>query len=1063
MTYIADLHIHSKYSRATSRDCDCEHLDLWARRKGIALLGTGDFTHPAWRQELAEKLAPAEDGLYVLREEYVLPDAAARGDRPRFVVSGEISSIYKRDGKTRKVHNVILLPGLEAAEKLALRLEAIGNIHSDGRPILGLDSRDLLEITLEACPQAVFIPAHIWTPHFSMFGAFSGFDTVEACFGDLAGHIHAVETGLSSDPPMNWRLSALDRFTLVSNSDAHSPAKLGREANRIEGEMSYDGLARALCEGAAGGFRGTIEFFPEEGKYHLDGHRNCGVCLTPAETAAQDGRCPVCGRKLTIGVLHRVEELADRPEGYRPANALPFESLAPLQETLAASLGIAPAGKRAAQLYEELLQTLGPEFVILRETPLADIEHAAGACVAEGIRRLRAGEVMRRAGFDGEYGGIELFTPAQRERFAGQVTLFGPDDGTVAQKPQKKSVKKAAEISEELTPPVSFGLNVEQRAAVEASQRTVAVIAGPGTGKTRTLVSRVVHLIRECGVKPAHITAVTFTNKAAAELRERLEQELGRAGTRGMTIGTFHSICLALLSESGPVTLLDEPTARQLAQTAAQECGCSDKPERVLRAVSRRKSGLDAGDELSDEVFERYCELVRQRGARDFDDLLVDGLRYSETAAPKVRRRFDHLLVDEFQDIDELQYRLTRTWSAQGESLFVIGDPDQSIYGFRGSDSRCFAHLQADEPDTRVIRLVQNYRSTPEILRCALPVISRNEGGERVLEPVRACGAAVRFLTAPGELSAAIALSKEIARMTGGIDMVTSANRSGAVYSFADIAVLYRTHRQSEILEQCLQKEGIPFVVTGREDYLEDDRVRGIIGMLRFLSNPGDLPSLGVALQTLAECPRDLAEGVLAALRRADGPIERKIEIGMRDYESIPRLLQWAERLRRYAGRLTEKPHRLLGDLTAEIGADESESVRKFLAASAFFDGVDALLSAMALGGEQDISRAGSRGRYASGAVQLMTLHGSKGLEFPVVFLYGVERGTLPLEMPGREETDVEEERRLFYVGMTRARDELVMLASREQSPFLNEIPPGLLHRERVAAPAPTMKQMSLF
>ena len=288
--YIADLHIHSRFSRATSKGCDAPHLDWWARRKGIGLVGTGDFTHPAWRKELHEQLVPAGEGVYTLRPELCLPGALP-GEAPRIVVTGEISSIYKRDGKTRKVHNLILLPSLEAADELAVRLEAIGNIRSDGRPILGLDSRDLLELTLEACPEAEFIPAHIWTPHFAMFGAFSGFDTIEACFDDLAGYIHAVETGLSSDPPMNWRLSALDHMTLVSHSDAHSPSKLGREADVLETGLSYPELVGAIRTGE--GFWGTVEFFPEEGKYHLDGHRSCGVCLTPAETQARGGLCPV--------------------------------------------------------------------------------------------------------------------------------------------------------------------------------------------------------------------------------------------------------------------------------------------------------------------------------------------------------------------------------------------------------------------------------------------------------------------------------------------------------------------------------------------------------------------------------------------------------------------------------------------------------------------------------------------------------------------------------------------------------------------------------------------------
>lgn len=408
MYYIGDLHIHSRYSRATSKDCTPEHLDLWARRKGIHIVGTGDFTHPAWREELKEKLEPAEDGLYVLKDGYrIKEDPVPGGKIPRFMVTGEISSIYKKNGKTRKVHSLILLPGLEDAERLSARLEQIGNIHSDGRPILGLDCRDLLEIVLELCPRAVYVPAHIWTPHFSMFGAFSGFDTVEECFEDLTPYIHAVETGLSSDPPMNWRVSALDRFQLISNSDAHSPAKLGREANLFDIPLSYEGVYRAIQTGE--GLGGTIEFFPEEGKYHMDGHRKCGLCLTPSETVKYNGKCPVCGRKITIGVSHRIGELADRPEGYVKPGAKPFESLVPLPEVIGASVGRGAAGVKVQREYRRLLAELGPEFEILRNIPPEDIRCAAGDRMAEGIRRLRNGQVECVPGFDGEYGVIRLF------------------------------------------------------------------------------------------------------------------------------------------------------------------------------------------------------------------------------------------------------------------------------------------------------------------------------------------------------------------------------------------------------------------------------------------------------------------------------------------------------------------------------------------------------------------------------------------------------------------------------------------------------------------------------
>lgn len=408
MKAIADLHIHSRYSMATSKMATLEYLDLWARKKGISIVGTGDFTHPAWREELKEKLVPAEDGLYVLQDEYVLDEAKKMTERrSRFVITGEISSIYRKYNKCRKVHNLILLPGLEEADKLSQKLELIGNIHSDGRPILGLDSRNLLEMLLEVTPFGILVPAHIWTPHFSLFGAFSGFDTIEECFEELTPYIHALETGLSSDPPMNWRWSALDRFNLISNSDAHSPSKLGREANLLDIELSYEGLFEAIQHGK--GLEGTIEFFPEEGKYHYDGHRKCHICLSPAEAEKYTGKCPVCGRRLTMGVDHRIVQLADRSGGFVRENAPEFESLVPLSEVISASVGYSEASKKVQNQYEDMLEKLGSEFEILREIPLEDIQKASGYQVAEGIRRLREGKVIRKPGFDGEYGTIKLF------------------------------------------------------------------------------------------------------------------------------------------------------------------------------------------------------------------------------------------------------------------------------------------------------------------------------------------------------------------------------------------------------------------------------------------------------------------------------------------------------------------------------------------------------------------------------------------------------------------------------------------------------------------------------
>ena len=408
MKIIGDLHILSRFSMATSKEGTPENLDFWARKKGISLIGTGDFTHPAWRAELRERLIPEGNGLYRLKEEYVKEESRKfSGEGTRFVVSGEISSIYKKNGKTRKVHNVILLPGLEAADAMAQCLEKIGNIHSDGRPILGLDSHDLLEMMLDVCPEGILIPAHIWTPHFSVLGAKSGFDSVEECFEELTSYVHALETGLSSDPAMNWRISGLDRYQLVSNSDAHSPSRLGREANLLDIECSYEGLYQAIQTGK--GLEGTVEFFPEEGKYHFDGHRKCGVSLSPTEAERLGEICPVCGKKLTMGVDHRVEQLADREEGFVKEDGRKYESLVPLPEVISACMGYSTASKKVQGCFEQMLQKLGTEFDILRNVPAEDIKSCAGERIAEGIENVRTGHVKRIPGYDGEYGKIELF------------------------------------------------------------------------------------------------------------------------------------------------------------------------------------------------------------------------------------------------------------------------------------------------------------------------------------------------------------------------------------------------------------------------------------------------------------------------------------------------------------------------------------------------------------------------------------------------------------------------------------------------------------------------------
>jgi len=1111
--FIADFHIHSKYSRATSKECVPEMLEMWARRKGIGVVGTGDFTHPAWREELKEKLVPAEEGLYMLKDDFRLEDKTAGTDfAPRFIVTGEISSIYKKNGRVRKVHNVILLPGLEQAESLSRRLEAIGNLHSDGRPILGLDSRDLLEIVLDTCPEAIFIPAHIWTPHFSLFGAYSGFDDIKECFEDLTGSIFALETGLSSDPPMNWRLSALDGFTLVSNSDAHSPAKLGREANIFDTELSYKSIMEALKDRGTKKFYGTIEFFPEEGKYHYDGHRACKVCMKPSETEAAGGICPVCGGRITVGVLHRVEALADREEGFLLPGAKPFESLVPLHEIIASSIGSSAAGVKVQRSYNDLLQRLGPEFFILREAPLKEIELAAGPCITEGIHRLRCGKVEIHPGYDGEYGKIKIMDKDEIDMLSGQL-CFVKDKRNNAKSPSApgnaKNMKIAAgktepsPVSSDENPPgggkdavesvssdIFYGLNQEQREAVSCSAPATAVIAGPGTGKTKTLVCRIAYLIEKCGVRPSHITAVTFTNKAANEMRARLKQHFGNKRTAGaVTIGTFHSICLQMQSkwkQKNNLTLIDEYTAVSIIEEILKNMKSKLSARDVFRGISLIKNGVSPAKDKNDVpagVYDTYCSQLKRYGVMDYDDILLEVLRRFECKeTPDIPKsglkNFSYLLVDEFQDINEIQYRLIKEWSRKSKGVFIIGDPDQSIYGFRGSDSRYFERFKEDFPGVRQIRLTQNYRSTPEIIASAKSVISKKTaaGPGFILDAKRETGPRVRLIKTNDEFSEAVFIAKEINHMVGGIDMLDAHALSGPKTKrpveklprgFSDIAVLYRTNRQAGILEQCLSKEGIQYVVVGRDEFLSDKPVREAMAFFRFLLNPGDIASLLLCLKAQNISSVELDQKVLEGYAAGEKSVSALLKMmgGAKLPPHIPdKLRNFMEMLTKYEPIINkEKPWKIMDSWIRDNSLSGMRCMELLLNTAVMYGEMSSFIQNLVLGRESDVVRSGSKA-YSPDTVWLMTMHAAKGLEFPAVFICGVNDGVIPLRN-SRSGFDIDEERRLFYVGMTRARDELVLLTSDAPSPFIGDISEDQLMTEN-ALPQKHVnqyKQASLF
>jgi DNA helicase-2/ATP-dependent DNA helicase PcrA len=1025
----ADLHIHSRFSRACSKDCDIEHLAWWALRKGISVVGTGDFTHPAWAAELRETLIPAEPGLLRLRPE--LEDRLRRtsprscAGHVRFLLSAEISTIYRGGDRTRKVHHLIYAPTFESADRITGALAKIGNLASDGRPIIGLSSRDLLEITLAGGPGCYLVPAHAWTPWFAVLGSKSGFDLVADCYGDLAGEVFAIETGLSSDPAMNWMCSALDGYRLVSNSDAHSPPMLGREATTLSCDLDYFAMARAFRTGD--GLAGTLEFFPEEGKYHLDGHRKCGVRLDPDDSRARDGICPQCGKPLTIGVAHRVAELADRPAGYRPPGAPGFTSLVQLRQIVSEIVSTGPASKKVAAEVSRLIGILGPELGILCDVPVADVERAGGSVLAEAVARLRRGAVTREAGYDGEYGTVRLFAPGELN--AGPALFDLPAlpprpalppvpalrPMPVTAEPRDRAVAvetaTATEQSRGISPAAGRavspdGLDPEQRAAVQADS-PLMIVAGPGTGKTRTLTHRIAEQVSARGIPASRCLALTFTRRAAEEMRGRLALLAGTGGSTsagagetagaGKTAGTGGTHGTDGTGETGGTNETRVPGRLDgVTVTTFHGLGL-----RILRELHAR-AGLPADFQVADEaaVAEVMAELalappvagteaeaagqrarlvaaLRERGLVDFDGLIelaVAVLRSDPERAAALRERWPLISVDEYQDIDGGQYELLRLLAGEGAGLTVIGDPDQAIYGFRGADVRFFLQFAADYPGAVTHQLSRNYRSSAPIVTAALAAIAPGTlVPGRVLRAVASAAAEpVIAHESADEHAEAGWISATIDELLGGtsfhsIDSGRAAGDGHAGLSLADIAVLYRTDAQSAALGQALTRSGLPFR-KGSHDLLH--------------GRPG-VAEIVAELKRDAGAPRAVAALVAAAAARLAGRPSR--------YRPVD-ILAAAE---------------LLAPLARRCGDDRE----RFAAEVALGAEVDAL-------------------DPRADAVTLLTMHAAKGLEFEVVFVAGAEDGLLPLRTPGGgflPGTDIAEERRLLFVALTRARSRLLV------------------------------------
>jgi uncharacterized protein (TIGR00375 family) len=1128
MKFSADFHIHSRFSRATSKTLDFEKLYIAAQLKGITVVGTADFTHPTWFKEIEQKLEPAEPGLFRLKKDIArqcdkeVPRACRQ--KVRFLLTTEISCIYKKNERTRKNHNLIFLPDTEAVARFNKTLDKVGNIRSDGRPILGLDAKHLLEILLETDDSGYLVPAHIWTPWFSVLGSKSGFDSIDECFEDLTTHIFALETGLSSDPPMNWRISSLDRFTMISNSDAHSPHKLGREANLFDTDLSYFSVLSAIRSGTPDRFLGTLEFYPEEGKYHLDGHRKCNLRLKPEETVRHKGNCPECGRPLTLGVLYRVTELADRIENYRPENRPSVYNLIPLTEVLSEILASGPQTKRVQKSYLSLLNRFGPELNILMNIDVKELEAAGLPLVGVAIQRMRQGNIDLSPGYDGVFGKIKIFGPGERNQLLGQSPLFGvgrppgPPPFTAKKAPKynfekpvrdikptaKKSKRENVAVST-VSPAVALNseteisplrnLNPEQQRAVTLDKGPAIVVAGPGTGKTLTLTRRISFLIEKKKVSPERILAVTFTNKAAEEMQRRLKNLMDPQRTIP-TVATFHSFCFNLLREmrtESDVSIVDDTEKGQwmawALKMALKEGGPINRPVReIIEAVAVAKQNLISPEELYQTgdnspmtrivaiVYRNYQRLLSLQKRCDYEDLIyrvVMRLESDPDTCTLYRKRYDHILVDEYQDLNYGQYRLLNQLSPAGEKLFVIGDPDQSIYGFRGSDSSYFNRFLNTYHGANLTRLTRNYRSTQTILNAAHQLMSVDKPDVAKKGDIAGVYSGidgkrtVSILETHSDRAEAVAVGKKIERLIGGIafDSIDFGRVDGTTprrsYGFSDFAILYRTRSQGQTIAEIMQKVGIPCqttnkafimnkqgailliswmkVIHGVGSYLDLERVVSGLGL------PVSRPALERFFEWAIQFRIDLAEALYRVVRLPLKSIKR---------EDQKRLAQFSRQNQALCDQL--KKHGLQQQLKILFDRLPSVFIEKNPVIVTEFERLLDLTD----DGERDPSGFFTRFDLQtdtdlydekSQKVALMTMHAAKGLEFPVVFITGCEADLIPHKTKDGQFSDMAEERRLFYVAMTRAKERLYITYAmkrrifgryqqRRPSPFINDI-----------------------
>ncbi|MFW6140271.1 MAG: UvrD-helicase domain-containing protein [Acidobacteriota bacterium] len=1083
MRFIGDLHIHSHFSRATSQQLIPESIHYWAAIKGISVVGTGDFTHPGWLKELKEKLEPSEEGLFKLKKEYIkelsIPRVPNLCSEIRFILSTEISSIYKKNNKVRKVHNVILAPDFSAVEKIQKKLLKIGgNITSDGRPILGLDSRDLLEMVLEASDKSYFIPAHVWTPWFSVLGSKSGFDSIEECFEDLTPSISAVETGLSTDAPMHWMCSFLDKYTLVSNSDAHSPEKLGRNANIFNTELTYPDVIQAMKTGDPENFLGTIDLFPQEGKYHYDGHRKCGVRWDPVQTLQNNGICPECGKKVTVGVMNRVVELSDRKNLDERPNKLPFYSIIPLKEILSEIKRVGPSSKTVDSEYFSLIKKFGPELSILLDLPAEALKKGGFEILSEAIKRMRNRHVIIQEGFDGEYGKIKVFHKEESLQTEKQEALFIKKSGAPPAIPKKKIInfdlEKYRELQEKKPPAPSQlafqvqenkpneqeksslfkQLNKEQKQAVFHVKGPAVVIAGPGTGKTHTLCCRAAYIIQETGVSPQRIIAVTFTNKAAQEMKKRLKQMLpNESRLSGLNVSTFHAFGYEILKKhhkhlgrNKNFSLLNEEEKFSLIQNTF---GFSrQKAKETAEVIKESKQNIQSAEREKSKsfqsIFDLYEEKLKKSDLFDMDDCLYWPLilfsRFP-SLLDQYKKKYSHMLVDEFQDINFAQYQIIRTLMPEQEAnIYIIGDPDQAIYAFRGADVRFMKDFLKNYPKASVYKLRQSYRCSDFILKASGGVIHGRDIETNLLKGLDR-GVKINIASHNTHKSEAEFIARQIEEIIGGVRFfsmdsdISKGDEKEDIKSFSDFAVLCRTKEQMKPIEKALNDHAIPFQKVGETPFFREEPIKSVIDIFQLSLNQENSFLKQNLIKKKVIKPEYISS--LPELIK-NKSVSESISIIITRF-----FLKQKER--------ADDSFKRLMDMIPDFKNSPEEFI-KHISLCSGPDTYDPFLEEVAL----------------------MTLHAAKGLEFPCVFITGCEEGILPYSLFVDRQSDLKEERRLLYVGMTRAIKYLYLTHAKKRfihgqyiepkrSRFLDTIEEKLIKKISSKPIHPKVSQMKLF